>query len=57
LYAPTAYFVFYIMDLIQLTAIVRCLIRSRSLVRRRDVGSTWASPQRAGKLVVTANAS
>jgi biofilm PGA synthesis N-glycosyltransferase PgaC len=57
LYAPTAYFVFYIMDLIQLTAIVRCLIRSRSLVRRRDVGSTWASPQRAGKLVVTAHAS
>jgi biofilm PGA synthesis N-glycosyltransferase PgaC len=56
LYAPTAYFVFCIMDLIQLTAITRCLIRTRSLVRRRDVGSTWASPQRAGKLVVTANA-
>jgi hypothetical protein len=45
------------MDLIQLTAVTRCLIRSRSLVRRKDVGSTWASPQRAGKLVVTAHAS
>lgn len=56
LYAPTAYFVFYIMDLIQLTAIVRCLIRTRSLVRRRDAGNTWASPKRAGKLVVTGHA-
>jgi cellulose synthase/poly-beta-1,6-N-acetylglucosamine synthase-like glycosyltransferase len=56
LYAPTAYFVFYIMDLIQLTAIVRCLIRTRSLVRHRDVGSTWSSPKRAGKLVVTGHA-
>jgi hypothetical protein len=48
-YAPTAYFVFYIMDLVQLTAIARCLVRTRSLLRRRDVGSTWASPERAGR--------
>ncbi|MGY1762706.1 glycosyltransferase family 2 protein [Geodermatophilus sp. SYSU D00779] len=55
-YAPTAYFVFYIMDLIQLTAIIRCMVRARSLTRGTDVGSTWSSPKRAGKLVVTANA-
>jgi cellulose synthase/poly-beta-1,6-N-acetylglucosamine synthase-like glycosyltransferase len=55
-YAPTAYFVFYIMDLVQLTAILRCLVRTRSLLRRRDVGSTWASPERAGKPAVAADA-
>ena len=44
------------MDLIQLTAIIRCMIRARSLARGTDVGSTWSSPKRAGKLVVTANA-
>jgi biofilm PGA synthesis N-glycosyltransferase PgaC len=56
LYAPTGYFVFYVMDLIQLTAILRCLLRTRSLIRRRNVGNTWASPERAGKLVVTPHA-
>jgi poly-beta-1,6-N-acetyl-D-glucosamine synthase len=55
-YAPTAYFVFYIMDLVQLTAILRCLVRTRSLLRRRDIGSTWASPERAGKLAVAIDA-
>jgi poly-beta-1,6-N-acetyl-D-glucosamine synthase len=55
-YAPTAYFVFYIMDLVQLTAILRCLGRTRSLLRRRDVGSTWASPERAGKVAVAVHA-
>src|SRR3712207_5204187 len=28
-YAPTAYFVFYLMDLVQLVAIARCMIRTR----------------------------
>jgi cellulose synthase/poly-beta-1,6-N-acetylglucosamine synthase-like glycosyltransferase len=56
MYAPTAYFVFYVMDLIQLTAIVRCLLRTRSLVGRRDVGSTWASPKRAGKSLAVSHA-
>jgi cellulose synthase/poly-beta-1,6-N-acetylglucosamine synthase-like glycosyltransferase len=56
LYSPTAYFVFYIMDLIQLTAIIRCLFRTPSLVRRKNVGNRWASPQRAGKTVVVAHA-
>jgi cellulose synthase/poly-beta-1,6-N-acetylglucosamine synthase-like glycosyltransferase len=55
-YAPTAYFVFYLMDLVQLVAIARCMVRTRSLVQRRDVGSTWSSPQRAGRLVVNARA-
>ncbi|HET8879210.1 MAG TPA: glycosyltransferase family 2 protein [Arthrobacter sp.] len=50
IYAPTAYFLFYIMDLIQLTAAVRCIARSRGLFRRPTV-NTWTSPQRAGSTV------
>jgi cellulose synthase/poly-beta-1,6-N-acetylglucosamine synthase-like glycosyltransferase len=52
LYAPTAYFVFYIMDLVQLTAIIRCLLRTPALLGRRDVGNTWISPQRTGRPAV-----
>jgi poly-beta-1,6-N-acetyl-D-glucosamine synthase len=55
-YAPIAYFVFYIMDLIQLTAIVRCLLRTRSLVGRKDGGNTWTSPKRAGKTLAASHA-
>ncbi|WP_314214119.1 glycosyltransferase family 2 protein [Pseudarthrobacter equi] len=50
-YAPTAYFLFYIMDLVQLTAALRCILRSRGLFRRPEI-NTWKSPQRAGSLVV-----
>ena len=50
IYAPTAYFLFYIMDLVQLTAAVRCIARSRGLFKRTE-GSTWTSPERAGSLV------
>jgi biofilm PGA synthesis N-glycosyltransferase PgaC len=50
-YAPTAYFLFYIMDLVQLVAAVRCIRRARGLVRRPEI-NTWKSPQRAGSAVV-----
>jgi biofilm PGA synthesis N-glycosyltransferase PgaC len=49
LYAPIAYFVFYIMDLVQLIAIVRCLIKSPALISQKDVGGAWTSPKRMGK--------
>ncbi|MFP5312041.1 MAG: glycosyltransferase family 2 protein [Actinomycetes bacterium] len=54
-YAPTAYFLFYIMDLVQLTAAVRCIVRSRGLVRRPEI-NTWKSPQRAAHGAVIARA-
>lgn len=55
IYAPTAYFLFYIMDLVQLTAALRCIARSRGLFRRPEI-NTWKSPQRAGSMVVVARA-
>ncbi|TDT85819.1 cellulose synthase/poly-beta-1,6-N-acetylglucosamine synthase-like glycosyltransferase [Arthrobacter sp. AG258] len=54
-YAPTAYFLFYIMDLVQLAAAVRCIVRSPGLVRRPEI-NTWKSPQRAGSVAVTTHA-
>jgi hypothetical protein len=50
MYSPTAYLLFYLMDLVQLTAMVRCLARSRGLFRRGEL-TTWKSPQRAGTAV------
>jgi poly-beta-1,6-N-acetyl-D-glucosamine synthase len=54
-YAPTAYFLFYIMDLVQLTAAIRCIVRSRGLIWRPEI-NTWKSPQRAGSVVEVARA-
>jgi poly-beta-1,6-N-acetyl-D-glucosamine synthase len=56
IYAPTAYFLFYIMDLVQLTAALRCIARSRGLFWRHEVNTTWKSPQRAGSLGVVPRA-
>lgn len=55
MYTPTAYFLFYIMDLVQLAAAVRCIARSPGLVRRPEI-NTWKSPQRAGSVAVISRA-
>jgi biofilm PGA synthesis N-glycosyltransferase PgaC len=55
IYAPTAYFLFYIMDLVQLTAALRCIARSRGLFQRPEI-NTWKSPQRAASVGVMARA-
>jgi biofilm PGA synthesis N-glycosyltransferase PgaC len=49
IYAPTAYFLFYIMDLVQLTAALRCIVNARGLFRRPEI-NTWKSPERAGSV-------
>jgi len=50
-YAPFLYFTFYIMDLIQIVSLVRCLAHPRQLLRRSDHNATWVSPERAGQAV------
>ena len=54
IYAPTAYLLFYIMDLVQLTAAVRCIARGRGLFQRPEI-NTWKSPQRAASTVAVAH--
>ncbi|HSE61248.1 MAG TPA: glycosyltransferase family 2 protein, partial [Candidatus Saccharimonadales bacterium] len=50
-YAPLAYFIFYIMNVVQLWAALRCLIRTPQLVMRKKVDGTWKSPARRGAAV------
>lgn len=50
LFAPTAYFLFYIMELVQFVAVLRCFAQPRGLFRGSET-STWKSPQRIGRSV------
>jgi poly-beta-1,6-N-acetyl-D-glucosamine synthase len=52
IYAPIMYFIFYVMDLVQFIAVVKCLLRVRRLAGGKDRASTWVSPQRVGRQVV-----
>lgn len=47
-YAPIMYFIFYIMDLVQVIAIFRVLSSPRKVMHRRKGGGRWVSPERAG---------
>jgi poly-beta-1,6-N-acetyl-D-glucosamine synthase len=50
-YAFISYFIFFIMDFVQLVGIMRCISNGRTLLTQKDIGSSWTSPQRAGKQV------
>lgn len=49
IYAPVMYFILYIMDMVQLIGIIRCLFKSPALITQKNIGSTWTSPKRIGK--------
>ena len=48
IYVPITYFVFYVMDVIQVVAVIVCLARVKNLSTHKDIGSTWISPTRIG---------
>lgn len=48
LMTPMMYFVFYIMNVVQLVAIVRCLVNHKQTRNRVSISSSWISPKRAG---------
>ena len=48
LYALVSYFLFYIMDVVQLVGILRCLYRTKSLALQKGSSGTWTSPTRLG---------
>lgn len=47
-YTPAMYFLFYIMNLVQLVAIVRCVTNMPKVLRRTPTSSVWISPERSG---------
>lgn len=49
-YAPFLYFIFYIMDAVQVIAIVRCLMNPRMMARKtKQDQAAWTPPTRAGQ--------
>ncbi len=46
--APFLYFVFYIMDVVQIVAIFRVIAKPKKALLKSEVSSTWISPQRMG---------
>lgn len=52
IYAPVMYFIFYIMDLVQIIAIIRCLVNPRQIFRKTAPVSNWISPERAGENIL-----
>jgi len=55
LFSPVMYFIFFIMNVVQLSAITRCLFQYNQVLRKKNVGSTWISPNRSGKAQVQFN--
>lgn len=51
LYAPVLYFLFYVMDFIQIVSFFRCLMHPKQLARQTGRDSIWISPERAGQQV------
>ena len=47
LYAPFMYFAFFLMDAVQINAIVRCMINYRKVGQPSVQHATWISPERA----------
>lgn len=50
-YAPAMYFIMYIMNIVQMAAIVRCLANPKKMLRKGEVKGSWLSPERTGQLV------
>src|SRR6185369_16508334 len=50
-YAPFMYFIFYIMNVVQFTAVIRCLFNFKQVLRKQDAVSHWISPERSGEQV------
>jgi cellulose synthase/poly-beta-1,6-N-acetylglucosamine synthase-like glycosyltransferase len=52
LMTPIMYFVFYLMNIVQLIAIVRCLFNHQQALGRVRVSGSWVSPKRRGETQV-----
>jgi hypothetical protein len=49
LYAPFMYFIFFIMDTVQIISIVRCLFNGKLIIHRSTQTSAWKPVERAGR--------
>ena len=47
-YAPVMYFFFYMMDLIQFVAVVKCILHPKQMLLKVKTDGRWVSPERQG---------
>ncbi len=47
-YIPILYFIFFVMNIVQLTSVVRCLLNYRQITGMVATSSKWVSPERVG---------
>lgn len=48
LYVPFLYFIFYIMNVVQLISVIRCIKNRKTITGFSNGHTTWISPERAG---------
>lgn len=48
--SPSIYFIFYVMNAVQIAAVVRCLINHRTVIGKVKTGAAWQPPERAAQL-------
>jgi len=51
-FAPIVYFISYTMNVVQLTAVIRCLTNTKEIRRKTNVRSSWISPERDGQQLI-----
>ena len=52
-YTPVMYFLFYVMNFVQLTAVVRCIFNFKQVMRRKPTSAVWTSPERSGQAQIS----
>ncbi|HSD55983.1 MAG TPA: glycosyltransferase family 2 protein, partial [Candidatus Saccharimonadales bacterium] len=50
MYAPVMYFIFFLMDFVQVNAIFKCLANYRQFTKLERRNVTWVSPERVGSV-------
>jgi biofilm PGA synthesis N-glycosyltransferase PgaC len=53
LLSPFMYFIFYIMNAVQIAAVVRCIVNYRVVIGKVKTSATWTSPERAAQIANT----
>lgn len=49
-YAPLLYFIFYIMNIVQIISVILCIRNFKQITNLSTTKSTWVSPQRDGRV-------
>ena len=50
-YAPVLYFIFYIMSVVQVYSIIKCLFNAKTITGKIKSDGKWVSPERSGQAV------